>query len=115
MVAQQSKQIEAMQGLALTVKKFPGEGRYVPKLLDKLEQLCGEVKDAEQHLIQFYVEVLPLVPKKRGNEPSPFAIKMFERGVGVFNRYNQPQLAAAAQAELANVRAGVGPPQRANN
>ncbi len=115
MIGPQSRQIDAMQGLALTVKKFPGEGRYVPKLLDKLEQLCGEVKDAEKHLIQFYVEVLPLVPRKRGDSPSPFAIKMFERAVDVFTRYNHPQLAAAAQSELQNVRAGIGPPQRQQN
>jgi hypothetical protein len=116
MIGPQARQIDAMKGLADTVKKFPGEGRYVPKLLDKLEQLCGEVKDAEKHLIQFYVEVLPLVPQKRGNSPSPFAIKMFERASEVFTRYNQPQLAAAAQAELGKVRTGMGagPPQRNN-
>jgi hypothetical protein len=115
MIAPQDRKLDAILGLAASIKKFPGEGRYIPKLLDKIEQLATEVKDAEQHLVQFYVDILPLVPQMRGNSPSPFAIKMFERGIGVFNRYNQPQLAMAAQAEMEKIRAGMGRREQQNN
>jgi hypothetical protein len=115
MIAPQDRKTDAILGLAASIKKFPGEGRYIPRLLDKLEQLCTEVKDAEKHLVQFYTEVLPLVPQMRGDSPSPFALKMFERGIGVFQLYNQPQLAAAAQAEMDKIRAGQGRRERPQN
>lgn len=105
MVAAEDRQLEAVQGLAATITKFPGEGRYLPALLDKLELLCKDLKDADTQLVAFYTRVLPLVPQKRGDEPSPFAMKMYERAIGVFTKYNQPALAQAAQAELAKLKA----------
>lgn len=112
MLVEQGKPLDAVQGLAFTIKRFPGEGRYVPRMLDQIELLVKDVPNADQHLVGFYVETLPLVPQKRGNDPSPFAIKMFERAVDVFNRCNQPQLAQAAQIELEKIKAGNG---RGNN
>lgn len=112
MIAPQDRQLDAVQGLAATVLKFPHEGRYVPKLLDKLEQLCDGVKGADQHVVQFYVTVLPKVPQTRGSSPSPFAMRMFERAATVFTRYNQPQLAMAAQAELEKIKSGKGIPAK---
>ena len=105
MVVEQQQPLVAVEGLAQSVKRFPGEGRYVPKMLDKIEQLCAGVKDANEHLTSFYVEILPLVPQKRGNETSPFAIKMFQRAVDVFTRCQQPQLAQAAQMQLNKLQA----------
>jgi hypothetical protein len=115
MIAPQDRKLDAVLGLAASIKKFPGEGRYIPRLLDKLEQLCTEVKDAEQHLVQFYADILPTVPQTRGDSPSPFALKMFERGIGVFQKYNQPQLAAAAQAEMEKIKSGNGRREKPQN
>ena len=108
MLVEQEKPLDAVQGLAFTIKKFPGEGRYVPKMLDKIERLVKDVPDANMHLVGFYVEILPLVPQMRGNAPSPFAIEMFERATNIFNQCNQPQLAQAAQVELEKIKAGQG-------
>jgi hypothetical protein len=108
LLVEQEKPLDAIQGLAYTIKKFPSEGRYVPKMLDKIELLVKDVPNADQHLVTFYIEVLPLVPQTRGNDPSPFAIKMFERAIGVFTQCNQPQLAQAAQLELEKIKSGNG-------
>ncbi|HEX5105059.1 MAG TPA: hypothetical protein VFV87_14670 [Pirellulaceae bacterium] len=108
MLVEQAKPLDAVQGLAFTIKKFPSEGRYVPKMLDKIELLLKDVPNAGQHLVGFYVEILPLVPQMRGDEPSPFAITMFERAVDVFTQCNQPQLAQAAQVELEKIKSGNG-------
>jgi hypothetical protein len=108
LLVEQDKPLDAVQGLAFTIKKFPGEGRYVPKMLDKIEQLVRDVPNSDMHLVGFYVELLPLVPQMRGDRASPFAIEMFERATGIFNQCNQPALAQAAQAELEKIKSGNG-------
>ena len=96
---------EAIQGLAFTVRKFPDEGRYVPRMLDKLEEICKAIPGTEQQLVEFYVSFLPTVPKKRGEEPSKYCMQMYERGVARFQEFGQPQLAQVYQAELAKLKA----------
>lgn len=90
----------AMQGLAVTVKAFPDEGRYVPKLLDRLEKLCGSDPKMNAALVQFYAEFLPLVPQKRGNRPSKYCMKMYARAVQVFSERAATELANLYQAKL---------------
>lgn len=106
MLVAEQRPLDAALGLAYTVKRFPDEGRYVPRLLDKLEELCEGIKDGGPHLVKFYTEFLPLVPKRRGDAPIPYAIRVFERAAEVFTRHHQPQLAAAARAEGERLKAG---------
>ncbi|MBS0205299.1 MAG: hypothetical protein JSS49_20540 [Planctomycetes bacterium] len=96
---------EVIDGLAFTIKKFPDEGRYVPKLLDRLEQVCGTVKGADQQLLRFYLEFIPLIPQKRGNDPSPYCMRMLERAVDKFTAAGQTQQAQAFSLQLANLKA----------
>ena len=95
---------EVIDGLAFTIKKFPDEGRYVPKLLDKLERVCEGVKGADQQLLRFYQEFIPMVPQKRGNEPSPHCMRMLERAIAKFNSAGQPQQAQGLAVQLAALK-----------
>lgn len=99
----QSKDV--IDGLAFTIKKFPDEGRYVPRLLDKLEAVCEGVKGADQQLLRFYQEFIPLVPQKRGNDPSPYCMKMLERAIEKFTAAGQMQQAQTYAAQLAKLKA----------
>lgn len=96
---------EVIDGLAFTIKKFPEEGRYVPKLLDKLEQVCGGVKGADQQLLRFYQEFIPLIPPKRGNDPSPYCMRMLERAIEKFKAAGQTQQAQGFATQLAALKA----------
>jgi hypothetical protein len=96
LLAAQDRPLDAIQGLAFTIRKFPGEGRYVPKMLDRLEGLCDHFHDGPQHLVRFYADLLPLVPKTRGGTPTPYAIAMFKRAANAFTRCGEPALAQAA-------------------
>lgn len=96
---------EVIDGLAFTIKKFPDEGRYVPKLLDKLEQVCTGVKGADQQLLRFYQEFIPLVPQKRGKDPSPYCMRMLERAIEKFTAAGQAQQAQVYAAQLATLKA----------
>jgi phage FluMu protein Com len=104
----EGRPLDAVQGLAFTIKKFPDEGRYVPRMLDKLEQICQGLEGADKELLAFYASFLPMIPQMRGNDPSKYCMAMFERGIDRFKQYNQPQLAQAYEAQLAKIRAGQG-------
>ena len=91
---------QAIQGLAYTIKKFPDEGTIVPKLLDKLEEICETVEGAEQSLAPFYHSFLPAIPQKRGGRRSEYCIQMYQRGITQFRKHGAFQLAAIYENEL---------------
>ena len=107
-LVEDDRKLEAIEGLALTIKKFPAEGQYVPTMLDKLEKLAADVDGADEHLIRFYREFLPTIPQMRGSRPSSYCMKTFERGIALFESTGQPQLAQSFQVELAKIKAGKG-------
>jgi hypothetical protein len=114
-LVEQGKTIEALRGLAFTVKKFPDEGRYVPRMLDRIDAICAEaaLADADKHLVAFYTEFLPMIPQLRGDRPSPYCIETYERAIALFQARGQPQLAQLLQIELANVKAGISRQKKA--
>lgn len=98
----------AIDGLASTISAFVDEGRYVPRMLDRLEVLCQNVEGTTPALLAFYNSFLPRIPQMRGNSPSKYCIKMFERGIAKFKQHGQLQAALTYQAQLAKIRAGQG-------
>ena len=100
------KTVDAVNGLAFTVRKFPDEGRYVPQLIDKIELICSSAPEAAQLILPFYTSILPLIPKTRGSRPSPFCIEMYERAIARFQENGQLQGAQLLQGQLAAIRAG---------
>ena len=61
--------------------------------------------DADAKLVQFYTAFLPQIPQKRNDRPSDYCIRMYERGIALFRRAGQPQLAQALELELAKIKA----------
>ena len=104
-LVEENKKADAIDGLALAIRKFPAEGQIVPKLLDRLEKLAADVPDADAKLVQFYTAFLPQIPQKRGNRPSDYCIEMYQRAIALFQRAGQPQLAQALEAELVKIKA----------
>ncbi len=82
--------------------------RYVPKRLDKLEQVCADIKGATRQLLQFYQEFMPLIPQKRGNESSPHCMKMLERAIRKFTAAGLRPQAQAFETQLARLKASEG-------
>ncbi len=106
MLAEQDRTVEAINGLALGIKKFPAEGRYVPKMLDKLEAFCGKIDGASQYLVPFYQSFLPMVPQTRGSRPSKYCMDVYERGIDLFKKAGQLPLANGYSMKLKQLRAG---------
>jgi hypothetical protein len=96
----------AVEGLALSIKKFADEGRYVPRMLDRLEAICGNTPEAKPLLLRFYAEFLPLIPKKRGSDPNKHCIAMYERGISRFKEAGETAAAFALESALEAIKKG---------
>lgn len=98
---EEGKTKEVLTGLAFTIKKFPDEGVFVPKLLDKLEEVAAKIKGSDAAVLQLYQELITLIPPKRGNDVSDYYLLMLERASKKFEAAGQVQQAQAyaAQAE----------------
>ncbi|TWT84492.1 hypothetical protein CA13_59710 [Planctomycetes bacterium CA13] len=100
----QEKVPAAITGLAFTILKFPQEGRYVPSMLDRMEQLAGDVEGANQEVLSFYRRFLPLIDQKRGNAASDYCMEMYKRGIDRFEQAGDAGTAMMLKNELAKLR-----------
>jgi hypothetical protein len=66
----------AAYGLAQTIKKFPNEGRYVPKMVDELKKVCGEFSSGKSYLAKTYLELIRTMRANRGNEVTKYFDKI---------------------------------------
>jgi hypothetical protein len=66
----------AAVGLKQTILKFPDEGRYVPKMMDKLKEACGQFTTGKDYLAKTYVELIKKMTPKRGTEVTKYFTKM---------------------------------------
>ena len=98
----------AATGLAQTVRKFPAEGRYVPRMMAKLRDVCGQFRGGPDLLGKFYLELLPHVPPTRGDTVSEYCVGMYEQAVAFFEQNGMTAEAARVRAALERVRAGRG-------
>jgi len=98
----------AINGLAAMIKAFPNEGRYVPRMLDRLEAICQGHDELTPQLLAFYTQFLPTIKQMRGDRPSKYCMEMFERGIQRFQAAGQQQLAQTYSMQLALIKAGQG-------
>ncbi len=102
---EEGKTKEVLTGLAFTIKKFPDEGQFVPKLLDKLEIVSSNVKGSEPAVLQLYQELLTLIPPRRGDSVSDFYLQMLQRASDRFKAAGQTEQAQAYAAQVAKLKA----------
>ena len=97
---------KAFDGLAFTVKKFPDEGRYVPKMVTKMVEVSKGIKGGDTQMTNFWLEILPRVPPKRGGEVSPYCVKLHEQAVAYLRENNKTKEAALVDQSLTRVKNG---------
>ena len=108
LIVEDGREIEAVDGLAATIYLFADEGRYVPRVLDRIEQICQNVEGATPHLLRFYASFLPKIPQMRGDRPSKYCMEMFRRGIARFREHGELAAAQVFEAQLAQIEAGNG-------
>ncbi|HEX4610025.1 MAG TPA: hypothetical protein VH092_17665 [Urbifossiella sp.] len=95
---------KAFDGLAGTVRRFPAEGRYVPKMTAKMEEVARNLKNGPDLTAKFYLETLPLVPPKRGAEVSDYCVRLHEQAIAFLRTANKTREAAQVEQNLARVK-----------
>jgi hypothetical protein len=102
---EQEKWQDAAKGLAFTIKHFPAEGRYVPRMMTRLQEVCKKYKNGTKLLKLFYLDVLTQIPPKRGSEPSQYCISMYKQAIEFFRANKGEKTAAALEREMERIRA----------
>jgi hypothetical protein len=102
---EQEKWQDAAKGLAFTIKRFPGEGRYVPQMMVKLQEVCKKYKNGTKLLKAFYLDVLSAIPPKRGDEVSQYCLSMYKQAITFFRANDSEKVAAGLEREMERIRA----------
>ena len=100
---------KAFNGLAFTVRKFPEEGRYVPKMVAKMQEVAENIKGGDAMMAKFYLEILPRVPARRGELVSTYCVKLHEQAAAYLKEHNRPKELAFVEQSLAKVKSGKKP------
>ena len=95
---------KAFDGLAFTVRKFPEEGRYVPRMVTRMQEVAKDIKGGDSLMARFYLELLPRVPPRRGDEVSTYCVKLHEQALAYLKENHKPKEAAAVEQNLARVK-----------
>jgi hypothetical protein len=93
-LGEEKKYAAAATGLAQTIKKFPDEGRYVPKMMDKLKEDCGRFSSGKEYLGKTYLELLRTMNPRRGNEVTKYFLKMSADALAFFKEEKKTKDAA---------------------
>lgn len=97
---------KAFNGLANTVRKFPDEGRYVPRMIARMQEVAKDLKNGDAQMAKFYLEILPRVPPRRGAEVSTYCVKLHEQAVAYLRENKRPKEADLVEQRLAMVKGG---------
>jgi hypothetical protein len=92
------------KGLAVTIQKFPAEGRYIPKLVDKLKEACDGYKGGNDFMGTQYQELLKKIPTRRGNEVNKYCVQMHEQAINFFKDTKKDKIAKDLEAQLVKIR-----------
>jgi hypothetical protein len=97
----QKRYKEAAQGLTQSVRKFPTEGRYIPRLLAAYEEVCEEYPQGVTPLGNLYVELGPALVKHYKGESNPFLKKVLAQAKNFFETKNLTKHAKTFNARIA--------------
>lgn len=97
---------KAFDGLAFTVRKFPDEGRYVPKMVTQMQDVAKDIKGGDALMTKFWMEILPKVPPRRGDEVSEYCVKLHQQAITYLKDNNKSKEMAVVEQSLAKVKSG---------
>ena len=99
------------RGAGLHRHEVPHDGRFVPKLLDKLDKVCkvGEFKDADDCLVRFYRAVPAADPPAAPGHAKPLLHQHVQAGRGAVQGKGHPDLAKIVEEKLTRLEAARPP------
>lgn len=104
----QKRYKEATQALTQAVRKFPTEGRYIPRLLEACEKVCENYPAGVKTLAGLYLELAPALVLHYKGEKNPFLDKVIKQGETFYEKNNLTKQAQTFQARVAQAKARAG-------
>ena len=68
---------------------------------------CTQTGGTQDKLLLFYQQFLPMIPKARGDRPSPYCMQMYQRAIDRLKKAGQTQTATSLETQLAQLKASV--------
>jgi hypothetical protein len=104
----QAKHTAAFTALAATVRDYPTEGRYVPKLMKKMEEMASSVKGGPTQVAQMYIDLVPGMIVYYRSDTTVYYKKMAEQAKAFLDRNNLTQATATLETRILQVRTSLG-------
>jgi hypothetical protein len=102
---EQEKWDKAAQGLTYTIHKFPSEGRYIPKLTLKLQEVAKHTKGGNDALAKLYIELVPaMILHYKEDAAGEYCTKMYDQGMQFMKENNLERYAAELKAQAERAR-----------
>jgi hypothetical protein len=100
LLAAEEKWQTAGQGLVFTIRKFPTEGRYVPKLTAKLQEVSKNYKGGTEEAAKLYLELIPGMVQYYKDDTSEYCVKMYNQAMQFFRDNNLGKYADALKTKV---------------
>jgi hypothetical protein len=75
-------------------------------MIARMQEVAKEIKGGENLMAKFYLEILPRVPARRGDEVSTYCVKLHEQAIEYLKEARKTRDAAMVEQSLARVRGG---------
>lgn len=98
----------AARQLAATILAFADDGRYAPRMFDRMQQLCEPLEGGAEFIDQFYPRYLQKIPTHRGRTPSPYAKQMYGQAIEWYTKRGRADLVGQLNERLAWLEKGGG-------
>ncbi|MCI0743015.1 MAG: hypothetical protein L0Y72_28635 [Gemmataceae bacterium] len=100
LLVEQSKWQDAAKGLFFTINKFPTEGRYIPKLTKKLQEVVPNYKTGAQELANMYLSLIPAMYRFYEKDEIDYAKKMRDQAYDYFRANSMDKHELTLRARL---------------
>jgi hypothetical protein len=97
---------DAATELARAVRKFPTEGRFVPKLLKAYGEMCEEFTGGKTALAKLYIDLTPALIRHYKGEKNRFLDEVIQQGTEFFDTSKLTKQAAQFRAITGRARPG---------
>jgi hypothetical protein len=107
LLVEQSKNTTALTGLTTSVRKFPTEGRYVPKILKMMEDVAPSVKGGPNQVAAVYVDLIPGLVVYYRSATNIYCKKMTDQARTFLQQNNLTQAANTLEARIVQAKASL--------
>ena len=90
LLVEQKRAGDAVQKLSAIILSFADEGRYVPRMLDRAEEIHNMLGGSRADLVAFYQKLLPEDPPQARRFAKPLCHQDVPAGNRVFQRQQPP-------------------------